>query len=439
MAKVINSKAAGIDISSKDHYVCVPAAKRKDYGEVRTFGSYTVNLHEIANWLKEHKITTVAMESTGVYWIELFSVLKSYGFEVLLVNAHHIKNVPGRKTDVKDAQWIQKLHSYGFLNGSFQPDNELRTLRTLVRRRTEIVRDMSRATNRLIKSLEQMNIKTRQVIADIHGKTGSAVIRSILSGEREAKKFLAFKDVRIRSSDEDFVKALEGNWKEEQLYCMKIAQETYEFLKSQLHGMDKKIEQVLAKMQTSQKRDLEEIDPIGHKPKNAPRFNAKGYLKNILGVDVTKIYGLKEGSGLVILSETGYDLKKKFPTEKQFLSWLNLVPDKKVSGGKVLSKKMKKKKNKAGQAFRAGAATLWRAKNPLGDQLRSKKARKGAGPAIVSTARRLAIIYYNMVVNQNEFDPNRQRINNEITLLNRINFFERKALEAKRLYEKKIA
>lgn len=439
MANIINSKAAGIDISSKEHFVCIPAVKAKDDGEVRTFGTYTEDLHEIAKWLKENKITTVAMESTGVYWTELFSVLQDYGFEVLLVNAHHIKNVPGRKTDVKDAQWIQKLHSYGFLNGSFQPDNQLRTLRTFVRRRTEIVRDMARATNRLIKSLEQMNIKTSQVITDIHGKTGTAVIRAILSGERKAKNFLTFKDGRIKSSDEDFVKALEGNWKEEQLYCLQLAQETYDFLKGQLRGIDGKIEQILEIIQKSTGIEKVELEPIKHKPKNSPMFNAKEQLKNILGVDVTKIYGLKEGSGLVILSETGYNLEQKFPTEKKFLSWLNLVPDKKVSGGKVLSKKMKKKKNAAGQAFRAGAATLWRSKNPIGDQLRLKKSRNGAGPAIVSTARRIAIIYYNMVVNQEEFDPSRFKTENEKALLNRLNFFERKAEEMRREYEKKVA
>lgn len=439
MTNVINPRAAGIDISSKDHYVCIPHSNPKENGEVKVFGSYTKDLHAISNWLIENEISTIAMESTGIYWIELFTILKEKGFEVLLVNAHHIKNVPGRKSDVMDAQWIQKLHSYGLLRGSYQPNNQLRTLRTLTRRRGEIVKDMTRATNRLIKSLEQMNIKTRQVITDIHGKTGTSVIKAILAGERDATEFLKYKDRRIKASNADFVNALEGNWKEEQLYCLELAQVTYEFLANQLEKLDCKIEEVLKLIQETIKSEIEDVELLKYKPKNAPRFNARKYFKNILGTDVTNIPGIKENGALSIISETGYDLEQSFPTEKQFLSWLNLVPNNKISGGKILSKKMKKKKNKAGQAFRESASTLWRSKTPLGIHLRTKKAKRGSGPAIVSTARKLASIYYQMVVKKEEFNIDKMKNDSEKSLLNKMLYYERKALKARELYEKRVA
>lgn len=437
MVKVINPRAAGVDIAAKEHFVCVPNSDSTKDGLVKSFGSFTRDLNDIADWLKEHKITTVAMESTGIYWMELFFTLQKAGFEVVLVNARHIKNVPGRKTDVIDAQWIQKLHSYGFLKACFQPDNIIRTLRTYTRRRDEIIKDMSKSTNRQIKALEQMNLKTKQVISDIHGKTGKAIIKAILEGEREAKNFLVYKHPRIKASDEDFILALEGNWKDEQLYLLGLENNIYKFLGEELHKLDKKIEEVLSRMTSS--IEHEEVNKKIKKSKNSPRFNATKYLKAILGVDVTEIYGIREIGALTILSETGVDLKLKFPREKQFLSWLNLVPNNKISGGKVLSSGMRKRKNKAGQTFRVAAATLWRSKNPLGDKLRSKKAKKGAGPAIVGTARTLASIYYNMVVKQQEFEPMKLEKDRTRTLINKINYYERKALDMRRHYEKEIA
>ncbi len=437
MAKVINPKAAGIDIAAKEHFVCVPNSESNNKGKVKSFGSYTKDLYAISAWLKENEITTVAMESTGIYWMELFFVLKEAGFEVLLVDARHIKNVPGRKTDVLDAQWIQKLHSYGFLRGCYQPENLMRTLRTLVRRRSQLIKDMTTSTNRLVKALEQMNLKTKQVISDIHGKTGRAIIQAIIGGERKAKNFLKYKDRRIKASDNEFQLALEGNWKEEQLYLLELENNSYKFLKNELSKLDAKIEVVLKQLTLNQKVLPEKQRTT--KSKNAPKFNVKGYLQNLYGVDVTKIYGIKEGSALTILSETGKDLKKKFPAEKQFLSWLNLVPDTKISGGKVLSNGMKKKKNKAGQAFREASGTLWRSKNPLGEKLRSKKAKKGAGPAIVSIANKLASIYYNMVTKKLEFEPGKLVQHKKQILLNRINYFERKANEMRVIMEKEVS
>ena len=427
MAKIINPRAAGVDIAAKEHFVCVPHSNPKEMGVVRSFGSYTRDLHDLADWLQEHKITTVAMESTGIYWTELYFILKERGFEVLLVDARHIKNVPGRKSDVLDAQWIQKLHAYGFLRGCFQPENIVRTLRTLVRRRTKLIQDMTTSSNRMIKALEQMNLKTKQVMADIHGKTGQGVINAIIRGERNPKNFLQYKDCRIRATDADFILALEGNWKPEQLYLLELENNMYKFLKLQLENLDVKIEETLKEM--IKEKALHEKSVRNIKGKNSPKFQVANYLKSIHGVDVTQIYGLRESGALTILSETGTELKKKFPTEKQFLSWLNLVPNNKVSGGKIISSGMKKKKNKAGQAFRSCASALWRSKNVLGEKLRSKKARKGAGPAIVSIAKTIASIYYHMITTKCEFDPSKLRENQNKQLIKKQNYYQRKALE----------
>lgn len=434
MSKLIFPFAAAVDISAKEHVACVPDMNN-EYGEVRKFGSYTRDLHQIAEWFREHKIETVVMESTGIYFLELYSVLGDYGFDVVLVHAAHAKNVPGRpKTDVKDAQWLQKLHSFGLLRGCFQPDNQLRTLRSLVRLRSRIINDMTTTTNRIVKCLEMMNIKTKMVIKDIHGKTGKAVVKAIVGGERNAENFLKYKDRRIKASNEDFVLALEGNWKEEQLYILEREYELHEYLQKSQEKLDLKIESTLEQMLPTKKK-VENVKVLKTKTKNSPSFNAKYYFINLLGVDPTEIYGIKETGALKILSETGIDLKAKYPTEKQFVSWLNLVPDTKISGGKLLSQKMRRKKNRAGQAFREAANSLWRSKNPLGDKLRSKKAKKGAGPAIISIAKKLAAIYYTMVTQQREFDPQKLVKENSTLLLKRMLYFEKKAKEARKKCE----
>lgn len=236
MAKIVNPHAAGIDISTKEHYVAVSAELTKEH--VRRFGSFTRDLHQLALWLKECEITTVAMESTGVYWFHLYTILLDYGFEVYLVNAYHVKNVPGRKSDVSDAQWLQQLHSFGLLKGCFQPDNLTRSLRTYVRGRKEIIRQMSSETQRMQKAFEQMNIKLHNVIADINGKTGTAIITKILEGERDPKVLANYRDRRIKASKETLIKSLEGNWREEQLFNLRLAYEHYNFLENQLKQCD---------------------------------------------------------------------------------------------------------------------------------------------------------------------------------------------------------
>jgi len=399
---LVNLNAAGIDISSKEHVVAVPEDRAEQ--SVRTFQGFTRNLHQLANWLKECKIETVAMESTGVYWYHLYTILLEYGFDVYLVNAHHVKNVPGRKSDVSDARWIQELHTFGLLRGSFQPDNLTRCLRNHVRQRKSVITQMSTETQRMQKALEQMNIKLNNVIRDINGKTGTAILTSILQGERDPKTLAKHRDGRIKVSEETLIKSLEGNWREEQLFNLKIAYEHYCFLQKQLGQCDIEIEKVIGQMSTCSNSE-KKVEKTTRKQKNGLSFNASQYLYDAYGVDVTQIYGVKQITALTVLSETGSNLEEDFKTEKQFLSWLNLVPNNKITGGKVISSKVKKKKNKAGQAFRNAANGLWNSQNSLGDYLRRKKAKSGSARAIIATARRIAAIYYKMITKKVEFNP----------------------------------
>jgi transposase len=420
MTKLINSDACGIDISTKEFVVAVP--EDRDTESVRTFQTFTRDIHLLAKWLNKCGVKTIAMESTGVYWVHLYTVLLEYGFEVYLVNAYHVKNVPGRKSDVSDARWLQQLHTFGLLRGCFQPDNLTRALRNYVRQRKTIITDISIQTQRAQKALEQMNIKLNNVIRDINGVSGRRIITKIIEGERNPQVLAEFADKRIRASKQDIIKSLEGNWLSEQLFNLKQANNHLLFLEQQLLECDKQSEAIIAKFPKQEKHELS----IRSKKKHEPVFNVKQYLFEIHGVDVMEIYGFKSTSALTVFSETGMDLKKMFPTEKQFLSWLNVVPDNKITGGKVISSRVKRKKNKAGQAFRDAANALWKAQNPLGDHLRRKKAKSGSKPAIVSTARKLAAIYYKMVTDKITFNPvflenkSKEYLKNKLLLLDKM-------------------
>lgn len=401
MAKVVNPDAAGIDIASNIHYAAVPKHKCKN--PVRSFNGYTRDLHELAQWLVSLEIKTVAMESTGSYWFQLYTILMDYNIEVYLVNAYHVKNVPGRKTDVADAQWLQELHENGYLKPCFQPDNLTRELRTYVRLRKDIIRDMARETQHMQKAMECMNIKLYAVISSINGQTGKLIVNAIINGERDPEKLASLRDSRIKCSEETLIKSLEGNWRDDQLFCLKMARDRYRELERHLHETDRQSERVV-KLLSIAEGTKKEVKPRRTNG-NQPAFNTEQLLYNVYGVDVLEIYGVKQTVALTVLSETGPNLKKKFPNVKQFLSWLNVVPDNKISGGKVLSSKVRKRRNRAGQAFREAANTLWKARNPFGDYLRSKKSKSGAGQAIVATAKKIATIYYKMVTEKVEFNP----------------------------------
>ncbi len=408
---VTRPNAAGIDVGSTFHAVAVPAGR--DEPRVRRFGAMTCDIRDMIDWLKKCRIQSVAMESTGVYWRSVFTALTENGFEVLLVNATHLRNITGRKTDEDDAMWIQKLHSCDLLRSSYLPDDEQSALRTVVRFRKTLTEDYSRSMLRMQKSLELMNIKVYTVIRDISGVSGTRIIEAILKGERNPQNFLPLLDCRIRTDHETIAKSLEGNWREEHLFTLKSSYEILKSYKLQIAECDRQIEQYLQRFGARQNEGLldtspkspVEIKPSKKKNKNSPPADIRKYLHHIHGVDVTEIYGIGELSGLQILGETGTDLSK-WENEKHFASWLNLCPNNKVTGGKVFSSKlMKKRPNIASQAFRQAANAVRSSDNWLGDYFRRMNTKGGSKYAIVATANKLATIYYKMVRYKQVFNP----------------------------------
>jgi transposase len=402
---VINPTAAGIDVSDTEMMVAYPI--NSEQLEIRIFGCFTSDLHSIAKCLKENGTTTIAMESTGVYWVPLFLLLQEYGFEVYLVNAKHVKNVTGRKDDESDAEWIQKLHSCGLLLASFQPDNMTRTLRSMVRHRKNLVRTSSNYINRMQKALELMNIKLHTVISDIDGKTGLLIVEAILAGERNPEVLADLRDKRIKTSREDIIKSLEGYWTTEHLFELRQCYQLYCTHRQMIEECDKEIEKQLIEQIASKNEGVIPDIPKSKRKvssKHKVPFNLTAYLKEILRVDVTEVFGISEISTLTMMSEVGTDMTK-WKTEHHFTSWLGLAPNTKISGGKVISSRIMKKKHYAGQAFRMAANSLYHSKSPLGEYYRRIKARAGAGKAVVATARKLAIIYYKMVANKQAFNP----------------------------------
>jgi len=398
--EIVHPNAAGIDVASQMHYVAVPASR--DQPSVRKFGSFTQDLHDLAKWLKKCQIDTVAMESTGIYWIQLYLILEEYGFDVFLVNARHIKNVSGRKSDVQDCQWIQQLHSFGLLNASFQPDLYGRELRTYMRHRKNLTEQYSMQIQLMQKAFEQMNIKLSNVLSDITGKSGIAIIEAILRGERNASTLAMLADARVKASREDIVKSLQGCWRNEHLFELRQAYDLYLIFKQKIKECDHQIEHTLQQHNNSSSND----DQVKRKAQSNNKFdfNATSYLKKILGVDITEIFGISEISAMQIISEIGIDLTK-WPTPKHFVSWLNLAPNNRVSGGKLLRPKKDRKKNKAGQSFLMAAYTLQRSSHWLGATYRRIAAKHGAPVAIKATARKIAIILYQMIKKQIEFNP----------------------------------
>jgi transposase len=388
----------------------------------------TCDLQLIVLWLKECLIETVAMESTGVYWKPLFSVLVQEGFEVYLVNSKTIKNVSGRKTDEDDARWIQKLHSCGLLKTSYLPDDEQDALRTLVRFRRTLVQDSCRFVNRMQKAMELMNIKFHTVISDIVGQTGKAVVEAIIDGERNAENFLPLIGKTIKANHETIRKSLEGNWREEHLFTLKQSYEMYKIYHGRIGEFDKQIEKHLQQYEAkcnegviedkndSNKSDMDKSSAGNterakqkkvkkRKDKNHPPFDTRGFLERIHGVDVLAIFGFSETSGLEVLAETGTDLSR-WESDAHFRSWLNLCPNNKISGGKVISSRMMKKKpNAASQAFRYAANGVQRSDNWLGDYFRRMKTKGGNKYAVLATAGKIATIYYKMVRYKEEFTP----------------------------------
>jgi transposase len=404
--EIIRHQVAGIDISDNAGMMVAYPLNGNEI-VVEEFECYTCDLHRLSSRLKEYKIESVAMEATGVYWIALFLLLQENGFEVYLVNSKHVKNVTGRKDDESDAEWIQKLHRCGLLSASFQPDNQTRSLRSVVRHRSTLVETRSTYLNRMQKALEQMNIKIHTVISDIDGKTGLSIINAIFAGERNAEKLADLCNPRIKASREDVVKSLEGFWSETHLFELRQCYKAFQFHNEMMAECDKKIEQILLET-IAMKNDgvIPEIEKVKRKRnyKRPVQINVTAYLKALNGIDITEITGISEISALKIFSEVGTDMSR-WKTEKHFSSWLGLAPNTKISGGKVISSRVPKKKHYAGQAFRIAAMSLQNNKGPLGDFYRRIRTYADTPKAIVAVARKLAVIYYRMMTSQQAFDP----------------------------------
>lgn len=393
---VVHPKAAGIDVGNEEHYVAV--APSFDPEPVRRFGCFTQDLWALAEWLNKLGIDTVALQSTGVYWIALYDILSERGIKVFVVNARDTKNMPGRKTDVQECQWILKLHVYGLLKNSFRPEEEICVLRTLWRQRQQHVADAARCVQRMQKALTQMNVQLANVISDLSGWTGQAIIQAILDGERNPHKLAELRDRRVKATPEVIAKSLEGNWRRELLFVLRQEFEIYKGLQKRIEECDQELEQQMRGME--QKADPELLEPCPRNKRahgNVPEtLDLRKEVYRITGVDLTKVDGINVLTAQTILAEVGSDMSP-WETEGRFVSWLNLAPNNRVSGGKVIGRDKRKVVNRAGQALRQAASTLLRSQTYLGAQYRRLRTKLGAPKAIKAMANRLARIVYRLL------------------------------------------
>ncbi len=400
----INFNAAGVDIGASEIVAAVPAG-RDEIG-IRSFGTFTRDLQEICQWFRKCEVQTVAMESTGVYWLNLFELLESYGFEVYLVDSRKTKNVSGRKSDVDDSEWIHQLHTYGLLPKCFRPPEDIRKLREMVRFRETLITDRTTHIHRMQKALICMNLKLCNVISDITGTTGMAIIRDIVAGKRDALSLAKHRNRRCKNSEEELVKSLEGNYQDQYLFILKQELKTYDYLGDQIKEIDEYIETLYGKIES--KVDVKK-NPLGELPskkkkksKNSPDFDLRSQLYRIVGVDLTAIDGLNESSVQIIISHIGVDMSR-WPSHKEFVSWLNLCPNNEITGGKVFSSRTKRSRNGASQALRVAAMSLAKNNSALGAHYRRMKAKHDAATAVISTAAKIARIIYTMISKQEEY------------------------------------
>jgi transposase len=390
---VVHPHAAGIDVGAQFHVVAVGPGR--DPEPVRSFRSFTKDLHDLAGWLKQVGITTVAMESTGVYWIPVFEILEAHGLEVFLVNARDVKNVPGRKTDVNDAQWLQKLHQYGLLRASFRPRQEIAALRAYLRQRERLLEYAASHIQHMQKALMQMNLQLHHVVVDVAGMTGMRIIRAIVAGERSASELAKFRDPRCKASMATIREALIGNYLPEHVFELTQAVALYDFYQTQVAQCDQQIESALKQLRAG----APPVDPLPaarHRaqPRNAFAFDVRQGLYAMLGMDLTQIHGLGPYVALKLVAECGNDMSR-WPSAKHFTSWLTLAPGNKISGGKVLSSKTRRSSSRATAALRLAATTLGKTDTALGAFYRRLSARVGKAKAVTATARKLAVLFYN--------------------------------------------
>lgn len=400
---VINAHAAGADIGAREIYVAVPTALAAE--PVRCFPTFTEDLRALVAWLQSLGIKTVALEATSVYWIALAELLEEAGLEVCLVNPRHVKNVPGRKSDVMDCQWLQYLHSVGLLRGAFRPAAEVRGVRALWRQRDALVRHSSWHIQHIHKALDQMNLQVHHVLADITGQTGTAIVAAILRGERNPATLVQYRDKRVKASAATLVKALTGDYRAEHLFCLQQAFVGFQFVQKQIAELDIELERRLQELAppapelsapTAPKRKA--------KSKSAPAFDLGGLLTRLQGVDVCAVPGINVLGAQTLWSELGGDLSA-FPTSKHFTSWLGVCPDNRISGGKILAARTKPTTNRITRALRMAAQALHHADNELGEHYRRLRAKLGGAAAVTALAHKLARILYVMLTRRQPYRP----------------------------------
>lgn len=405
----VNPNAAGIDISNTEMQVSVP--KDRSENSNRKFGVYTRDLREICEWLVKCRIDTVAMESTGVYWVGLYKMLQSYGIDVLLTDAASIKSYRVHKTDANDAERLRSLHTLGLLRPCHQVENQIRTMRNIYRERKSLVEDSTTSVNRIHKALTQMNIKLSVAISNLTGKTGRAIIEAIIAGERDPHKLAALASSRCKKSKEEIAKSLEGDWDRGLLLIVKTEYNRYLMAKSDIADLDSELEAMLQEMVLKlEKTDDTKLQRANKKQNDSTAkvyMDIERFCYLLWDVNLMKIPGFSSGTLLALMSELGPDFISKFETSDQFCSWCDLAPDTKISGGKVLSSRLPKRHSQVGQIFRVAAGTLHGSKEQLGNFYRRIKSRGGPTKAHVATAHKLAKIFYKMVKDKVEYDPNK--------------------------------
>jgi len=408
--EVMHPHAAGIDVGNSTHYVAVRPDRDPD--PVRRFDCFTADLHRLADWLQHCGVTTVALQSTGVYWIPIYEILEAHGFEVYLVNARHTKNLPGRKTDVQESQWLLKLHTYGLLRNSVHPSAEIRVVRTYWRQRGDHVRAISTCIQRMQKVLTQMNIQLANVISDLSGWTGQRIVRAILAGERDPETLAALSHPGIHATPAEIAKSLEGTWQPDLLFVLKQEVDLYDTYQLRIAECDQELERHLKSFadktpdppaDPEPSPTLAPSDARAHRPtrrrkagSHAPQFDLGRELHRISGVDLTRIDGIDVGVAQTVISEVGLDMSR-WEDEDHFASWLGLCPDNRITGGKVLRRGTRHVINRAATALRLGASTLLRSQSYLGAQYRRFRSKLGAPKAITAMAQKLAVLVYRML------------------------------------------
>lgn len=395
----LNPDAAGIDLGATVHYVAVPA--ERDAQSVRHFGTQTADLIALADWLGQCSICTVAMEATGVYWIPLFQILEERGLEVYLVNARHVKHVPGRKSDVQDCQWLQYLHSVGLLNASFRPPAVICAMRSLMRHRQGLIKSGNEHLLRAQKALEQMNVQLHHAVTDITGETGQRILKAIAEGERDPHVLAALRDYRCKKSEAQIARALHGDWREEHLFTLQQSLQAWRFHRDLIAQCEAQIQ---TRLEHIESRSNESAPPTQKKGANRPEETQRQELFRKFGTDLTAVEGINLQTAMTLLSEVGNHLAK-FPTAAHFTSWLGLCPDNRITGGKKQAAHTRNVNNRLATALRMAAQSFHRSKSYWGDWFRRLRAKLGTKAAVTAAAHKLARVLYAMIKTRSPYDP----------------------------------